>query len=96
MQYFEKGIVMKNQMLVVVSALVTLSACTTPYGYHDPAPDTCDGAPGCAVSAIYSGVIKTKPKEGQKCGEMSGEQKRECFAQVDAIKRAIDNAKRNK
>ncbi|GAC05288.1 hypothetical protein P4S73_12975 [Paraglaciecola sp. Hal342] len=87
---------MKNQMLVVVSALVTLSACTTPYGYHDPAPDTCDGAPGCAVSAIYSGVIKTKPKEGQKCGEMSGEQKRECFAQVDAIKRAIDNAKRNK
>ncbi|QHJ10186.1 hypothetical protein FX988_00398 [Paraglaciecola mesophila] len=87
---------MKNKMLIVLGAIVALSACTTPYGYHDPAPDTCDGAPGCAVYAVYKGITKTKPKQGQKCGEMSGEQKRECAAQVDAIKSAIDNAKRNK
>ena len=51
---------MKLRKRVLLLTISGLSACSYPYGYHDPAPDTCDGAPGCAVSAIYSGVIKTK------------------------------------
>lgn len=85
---------MKLRKRVLLLTISGLSACSYPYGYHDPAPDTCDGAPGCAVSAIYSGVIKTKPKEGQKCADMSGEKKRECVAQVESIKRSIENAKK--
>tara|TARA_R110002012_G_scaffold226278_1_gene398407 strand:- start:288 stop:554 length:267 start_codon:yes stop_codon:yes gene_type:complete len=85
---------MKLRKRVLLLTISGLSACSYPYGYHDPAPDTCDGAPGCAVSAIYSGVIKTKPKAGQKCADMSGDKKRECVAQVESIKRSIENAKK--
>ncbi|WP_041713709.1 hypothetical protein [Paraglaciecola sp. T6c] len=85
---------MKIRTLLILLTISGLTACSYPYGYHAPAPDTCDGAPGCAASAIFSGVVKTKPREGQKCADMLGENKRECEAQVESIKRSIENAKK--
>jgi len=87
---------MNVKLLFVVSVSCILTACTTPYGYHDPAPDTCDGAPGCAVSAVVDGIFKTKPTKNKSCSEMTGKRKKSCDAQVAALKASIENAKRQK
>ena len=89
-----KGNHMKQTLIFIIFSTVFLSACSTPYGYHRPAPDTCDGAPGCAVSAVVSGLLNTKPSKATKCSDMSGERKAACDAQVSALKASIENAKR--
>ncbi|GHE89062.1 hypothetical protein [Thalassotalea profundi] len=62
--------------------------CSNTPNYHNPAPDTCDGAPGCAASAILSGILQTEPAP-KKCSQMSGHQKEKCDAQVEAVKASI-------
>ncbi|WP_166422885.1 hypothetical protein [Paraglaciecola sp. 20A4] len=85
---------MKQTLIFIIFSTLFLSACSTPYGYHSPAPDTCDGAPGCAVSAVVSGLLKTTPSKDTKCADMRGERKAACDAQVSALKASIENAKR--
>ena len=77
-------------ILVVFFSLSMLGCSNTP-GYYRSPPDTCDGAPGCAASAIFDGVIHTKPAP-KKCSEMSGTQKEKCDAQVEALKNSIKKA----
>ncbi|OUR79818.1 hypothetical protein A9Q75_11460 [Colwellia psychrerythraea] len=73
---------------------LSLFGCSNSPNYYRPPPDTCDGAPGCAVSAIIDGIIYTEPAP-TKCSEMSGEQRKRCNAQVDAVKRSIKKAQEN-
>lgn len=68
-----------------------LLGCSSSPGYYRSPPDTCDGALGCAVSAVVEGVIYSKPAPA-KCAEMRGEQKQKCIAQVEAVKRSIKKA----
>jgi hypothetical protein len=62
----------------------------SPSFYRSP-PDTCDGVPGCAASAIIEGIIHSKPVP-KNCSEMSGEQREKCNAQVDAISKSMKKA----
>jgi hypothetical protein len=71
-----------------------LLGCSNSPGYYRSPPDTCDGAPGCAVSAVIDGIIYSEPPP-KKCSEMRDEQKEKCNAQVDAIKRSIKKAQEN-
>ena len=71
-----------------------LLGCSNSPGYYRSPPDTCDGAPGCAVSAVIEGIIYSEPAP-KKCSEMSGKQKEKCNAQVDAVKRSIKKAQEN-
>lgn len=69
-------------------------SCSNSPNYHRSPPDTCDGAPGCAVSAIIDGIIHSEPAP-KNCSEMSGEQRKKCNAQVEAVKRSIKKAQEN-
>lgn len=80
-------------MLTFIFAFILLGCSNSP-NYYRPAPDTCDGAPGCAVSAVIGGVIHTKPAP-KKCSEMIGGKKDKCNAQVDAIKDSIKKVQGN-
>ena len=71
--------------------ILSVSGCSNSPDYHRSAPDTCDGAPGCAVSAIIDGIIYSEPAP-KKCSEMMGHQREKCNAQVDAIKKSIKKA----
>ncbi len=62
-----------------------LLGCSNSPGYYRTAPDTCDGAPGCA---IFLGIIHSEPSP-KKCSEMVGEQKEKCNNQVDSVKNSI-------
>ena len=73
---------------------LSLFGCSNLPNYHRPPPDTCDGAPGCAVSAIIDGIIYTEPAP-KKCSEMKNEQREKCNAQVEAIKQSIKKAQEN-
>jgi hypothetical protein len=80
-------------MSVFLISLLSLGCSNSP-GYYNSPPNTCDGAPGCAVSAIIDGIIHSESPP-KKCSEMSGRQKEKCNAQVDAVKRSIKKAQRN-
>jgi hypothetical protein len=57
MEYFMKWI------LAFIFSFLLLGCSNSP-GYYRTAPDTCDGAPGCAVWAIFLGIIlRTIPKK---------------------------------
>jgi hypothetical protein len=76
---------------IFVSCLfVSVSACSSKSNYYSP-PDTCDGAPGCAASAIIEGVLRTD-KASQKCENMRGDSRVACDEQVKAIKDSISRA----
>ena len=65
-----------------------LLGCSNSPGYYRSPPDTCDGAPGCAVWAILTGILHSEPSP-KKCSEISGEQKEKCNNQVDSVKNSI-------
>jgi hypothetical protein len=80
--------------ILVASAALLLAGCGTKQNananYYVP-PDTCDGAPGCAVSAIFEGVLKTD-EASRKCADLRGEEKQACNSQVSDIKESIRKA----
>lgn len=80
--------------MLAASAAFLLLGCGTKQNansnYYSP-PDTCDGAPGCAVSAIIEGVIKTDDAS-RKCADLRGENKQACDQQVSDIKESIRKA----
>ncbi len=75
--------------------ILSLFGCSNSPNYHRSPPDTCDGAPGCAVSAIIEGIIYSEPAP-KKCSEMSGSQRDKCNAQIDAINKSIKKALEDK
>jgi hypothetical protein len=88
----DEGEMMKRILLIGVVTL--LIGCGTQQNansnYYSP-PDTCDGAPGCAVSAIIEGVLKTDDAS-RKCADLRGEQKQACDSQVSEITESIRKA----
>ncbi|WP_299802804.1 hypothetical protein [uncultured Shewanella sp.] len=77
----------------LIFSLLLWGCSHSPSNYYVP-PDTCDGAPGCAASAIIKGIVYSEPAP-RKCAEKRGTQRAECDAQVDAIKDSIKQAQRN-
>jgi hypothetical protein len=84
-------------MKLILTSLFILSlfGCSNSPNYYRSPPDTCNGAPGCAVSAIIEGIIYSEPGP-KKCSEMSGNQRDKCNAQVDAINKSIKKAMEHK
>ena len=68
-----------------------LFGCSHSPGYYRSPPDICDGAAGCAASAIIDGIIHSKPAP-KKCSEMNGKQREKYNAQVDAVSESIKRA----
>jgi hypothetical protein len=66
MAYFMKSI-------SVFMLSLFLLGCSHSPGYYRSSPDTCDGAPGCAVSAIFKGIVHSEPT-AKKCSEMAAKQ----------------------
>jgi hypothetical protein len=79
-----------REILAFFLILVLFGCSHSPSFYRSP-PDTCDGVPGCAASAIIEGIIHSKPVP-KNCSEMSGEQREKCNAQVDAISKSMKKA----
>ena len=80
-------------ILVLLLSILSLGCSHSP-GYYRSPPDTCNGAPGCAVPAIIDGLLHSEPA-AKKCSEMRGDQRAKCNAQVDAIKRSIKQSQKN-
>ncbi|GAA5142870.1 hypothetical protein [Thalassotalea piscium] len=83
----------KKKWILIILAISFLQGCSNIPGYYRSPPKTCDGAPGCAVSAIFDGAIHTK-RPSTKCADMAGKQKERCDVQVSAIKSAIKKHKK--
>lgn len=77
--------------LLVVLVSIVLSGCSSSPNY-DKAASCGSATPVCLALAAATDAATNSGGSSQKCSDMSGDNKRQCDAQVEAVKKHINDA----
>jgi hypothetical protein len=76
-------------LIILVS--IVLSGCSSSPNY-DKAANCGSATPVCLALVAATDVASSTGSSPRKCSDMSGDNKRQCYAQVEAVKKHIKNA----
>ena len=68
--------------------IIVLSGCSANPNYYEPSCNPADAF--CLALSIAKAATKSEPDK--KCSDMTAENRRQCMAQVDLLKKHIKNA----
>lgn len=77
--------------LLIVLISIVLSGCSSSSNY-DKAANCGSAMPVCLALAAATDGETNSGSSSQKCSDMSGDKKKQCDAQVDAVKKHINDA----
>jgi hypothetical protein len=77
--------------LSIVLIVLVLSGCSSNPNY-DKATSCGSATPVCLALLAATDVVTNSGSSSQKCSDMSGDNKRQCDAQVEAVKKQINDS----
>jgi hypothetical protein len=77
--------------LLIALISIVLSGCSSSPNY-DKAANCGSATPVCLALAAATDAATNSGGSSQKCSDMSGDSKRQCDAQVEAVKKHINDA----
>jgi len=77
--------------LSIALVVIVLSGCSSNPNY-DKATSCGSATPVCLALVAATDTVTNSGSSSQKCSDMSGDKKRQCDVQVEAVKKHINDA----
>jgi len=77
--------------LSIALVVIVLSGCSSNPNY-DKATSCGSATPVCLALVAATDAVTNSGSSSQKCSDMSGDKKRQCDVQVEAVKKHINDA----